>query len=362
MNRRRKRRYKLNCLLVGITVFLIVLIAIGISFIASSCSNREKSGNSTIDVDISSESGEDDKAFSEDDFKELSETGMPFIVYPHTTENTQEFSESFDAKYAVIIDTEENEIVACRSYNSRMYPASLTKVMTLIVAVENIDDLSETVTITDDMIAPMIAVDASRVGFAVGETPTLEQVLYGMILPSGADAALAAAEYVAGSEEAFVILMNEKAEKMGLKSTHFTNVVGLHDENHYSTAEDMALILAYAIQNETCREILSTYQYEIPPTEQNSDGILLTSTLFSRMYGDEMPGVVINGGKTGYTDAAGNCIATFAEANGKTYITVLGEGSTKWYNIYDTLSAYSVYCAGGEEYIPPAMREDNNIN
>lgn len=357
MNKRRKRRLKLNYLRVGIAVFLIVLIIIGISLMFSSCNESEDDDSSIVDTAVSSVLSEPLESTSADEPEELSETDVPFVVYPEKTDDTELFSSDFDAKYAVIIDTETNEIVAYRNYNARMYPASLTKVMTLIVAVENIDDLSDTVMITEDMIAPMINVDASRAGFAVGETPTLEQVLYGMILPSGADASLAAAEYVAGSEEAFVELMNRKAEEMGLKNTHFTNVVGLHDERHYSTAEDMALILAYAVQNETCREVLSTYQYEIPPTEQNPEGLLLTSTLFSRMYGDEMPGVVIKGGKTGYTDVSRNCICTFAEANGKTYVMVLGEGTTKWYNIYDTLSAYSVYCVGGEAYISPAMRE-----
>lgn len=354
MNKRRKKRYRLNFFRIGITVFLMVLIIIGVIFIVSSCGGKEN--DEFHDSELLTSEPEINSVMDGEETGELSEAEMPLLIYPHKNEDTEFFSPDFDAKYAVIIDVDENEIVAYRNYNSRMYPASLTKIMTLIVAVENIDDLSDTVTITSEMVDPMIAADASRAGFAVGETPTLEQVLYGIILPSGADASIAASYYVAGSEEAFVELMNEKAEKMGLKNTHFTNSVGLHDIDHYSTAEDMALILSYAIQNETCRKVLSAYQYEIPPTELNPEGITLTSTLFSRMYGDEMPGVVIKGGKTGYTDAALNCIATFAEANGKTYITVLGEGTTKWYSIYDTLSAYSVYCVGGEKYIPPAER------
>ncbi len=235
-----------------------------------------------------------------------------------------------------------------------MYPASLTKVMTLIVAVENIQDFSDTHLISAEMIDPMIEQHASRAGFAAGETPTVEQLLYGMILPSGADASLALAEYVAGSEEAFVALMNEKAEEMGLKNTHFTNVVGLHHEDHYSTAVDMGLILEYAIENETCKKILSEFQYQIPPTEYNPEGILLTSTMFSRMTGTEMPGVTIKGGKTGFTDEAGQCLMNFAEVNGKTYIMVLSGGTSRWQIVYNNLSAYSVYCAGGEAYVPPA--------
>lgn len=116
-----------------------------------------------------------------------------------------------------------------------------------------------------------------------------------MILTSGADAALAAAEYVAGSEEAFVRLMNEKAEEFGLEGTHFTNVVGLHDKEHYSTATDMALILKYAIQNETCRKIFLPMSTKSLP--QNTEGLTFYEQILSRMYGDEMPGVTIKGGK-----------------------------------------------------------------
>ena len=228
--------------------------------------------------------------------------------------------------------------------------------MTLIVAAENIDDLSATIKITHEMVAPYITLDASRAGFEPDENPTLKDVLYGMILCSGADASLAAAEYVAGSEEEFVKLMNAKCDEIGLKHTHFTNVVGLHDKNNYSTAEDIAVLLEYAVQNKTCREILSAVEYKVPPTKQNPEGLIFDSTLFSRMYGDEMPGVKILGGKTGFTDESGNCIATFAEVNGKTYILVLCGGTTNWNNVYNTLSAYSEYCAGGKAYVPPDER------
>ena len=351
MSKRKKKKLRVNYFRVGMTVFLLVLIIIGIIFITSSCS--ESSGDEPIQTgaDFSSVSATEEA--SEEPTAELTEAAVPDVIYPEITGETDLFPADFDAKYGILIDADSNEIVAYRNYNTRMFPASLTKVMTLIVAVENIEDLSDTVLITADMIDPMIQQDASCAGFAAGETPTLEQVLYGIILPSGADASLAAADYVSGSEAAFVELMNQKAQEMGLKNTHFTNVVGLHDENHYSTAEDMALIMKYAIQNETCRKVLSTYQYQIPPTEYNPDGILLTSTMFSRMEGTEMPGVVIEGGKTGYTDQAGQCLANFAEANGKTYIMVLAGGTSLWQTTYDNLSCYSIFCVGGERYIPP---------
>lgn len=371
MSKRKKKKVKIHYFRIGMAVFLLFLIIFGIVLIISSCSDKSKSDTKNFDYNTTAASesntvpsqmittGESDfirAGLSDisDYASELAENTMPSVIYPNKTDDTVNFPLDFDAKYGILIDTETNEIVASRNYNVQMSPASLTKIMTLIVAVENITDLSDTITITADMVDPMIEQEASRAGFAAGETPTLEQVLYGVILPSGADASIAAATYVAGSEEAFVEMMNAKAKEMGLKNTHFTNCVGLHDPRHYSSAEDMALILEYAIQNETCKKFLSTYQYEIPPTEYNPEGLLLTSTVFSRMDGTEMPNVVVKGGKTGYTDEAGQCLATFAEVYGKTYILVYAGGTSRWKMIYDTLSGYSILCAGGEAYIPPA--------
>lgn len=353
MNKRRKHRYKIHYFRIGIAVLLLVLIIIGFSFLCSSCKKHIENSAVQTGNSAAATTAAPTEEISVEPTTEVTETAVPIVVYPDLASDSIEFDEETDTKYAVLIDTEANEIIAQKNYNTRMYPASLTKVMTLIVAVENAKSLSDTVTITADMIDPMINLHASRAGFVAGETPTVEQILYGTILPSGADAALAAAVYVAGSEEAFVAMMNQKAQEMGLKNTHFTNVVGLHDENHYSTAEDMALILEYAIRNETCRKILSTYQHQIPATEYNPEGLLLTSTLFSRMEGTEMPGVTVCGGKTGFTDEAGQCLETFAEINGKTYILVFAGGISKWQAVYLTLSTYSVCCAGGEAYVPP---------
>ncbi|MDE5582499.1 MAG: serine hydrolase [Ruminococcus sp.] len=278
------------------------------------------------------------------------------VVRPVKTEDSQRFPNEYDADFAVLINADRNEVVAYKNANSKMYPASLTKIMTLIIAVENIEDLNDRVKITDDMVFPMIELDASRAGFLPDETPKLRDVLYGLVLCSGADSAMAVSEYVAGSEEAFVEMMNAKAEELGLDGTHFANAVGLHDKENYSTVTDMALILEYAIQNDICRKIISAYEYKVPPTEQNPEGLTFTSNFFSRMYGDEMPDVTIKGGKTGYTDKSGNCIESYAEINGETYILVLCKCSNKWNAIYDTLSLYSVYGAGGEKYISSSSK------
>ncbi len=276
------------------------------------------------------------------------------MEYPVLSPNSKILSdEEITSKHAILIDTSNNEIIAYKDYSTRMYPASLTKIMTLIVAVENTENFDETELITSEMIEPMIEQDATRAGFAAGETPTITDLLYGLILPSGADASIALANHISGSESAFVELMNKKCQELGLKDTHFTNCVGLHNPEHYSTVQDMAIILQYAMQNDICRQVLTTYEYFIEPTEYNPEGLTLTSTMFQRMSGDEMEGVTVKGGKTGYTDEAGQCLASFAEINGKEYVMVLANNISRWYVVYDTLSAYSVYVYGGSSYIPP---------
>ena len=358
MNKRRKQRRNANLLKAGTAVFLLVLI-FGGAFAARCWWKRD--GRTVPAVSVSSctacEATGEVPVFTVTTTEQSEEAAVPFVVFPEKTDKSVKFKKEYDAKNAILINVDDNEVVAYRDEHIQLYPASLTKIMTLIVAVENIDDLSAAIPITYEMVAPYIALDASRAGFEPDETPTAKDVLYGMILCSGADASLAAAEYVAGSEAAFVELMNSKCDEIGLKHTHFTNVVGLHDKNNYSTAKDIAVLLEYAIKNDTCREILSAVEYKVPPTEQNPEGLTFSTTLFSRMYGDEMPGVRVLGGKTGFIDEAGNCMASFAEVNGKTYILVLCGGTTSWNNVYNTLSAYSEYCAGGKPYIPSDEKE-----
>ncbi|MGN0613816.1 MAG: D-alanyl-D-alanine carboxypeptidase family protein [Porcipelethomonas sp.] len=265
------------------------------------------------------------------------------IAYPTGIETAKKFDDTIASKYCVLLDIENNTVIAQRDAEKKMYPASMTKIMTLIVAVENMQSPDDTFTMTKEILAPLYAADASLAGFQENEVITVKDMLYGAILPSGADATAGLAEIIAGSEENFVKLMNEKAEQLGLHNTHFTNTSGLHNNNHYSTALDMAVILNYAIENDLCREILSTYQYTTSKTKQHPNGILLESTLFGRMYGDEVEGVQIEGGKTGYTDQAQHTMASFAEKDGKEYIAVVAHGGDRWGSVYDTFDIYEKY-------------------
>lgn len=146
----------------------------------------------------------------------------------------------------------------------------MTKVLTLLVAVEHVSNLSDTFTITREITDYSYSHDCSAVGFDENETVTVKDLLYGTILPSGGDAAAGLACYVSGSLDGFVELMNQKLQELGLSgSAHFTNCVGLYDDNHYCTLYDLAVIMEAAMDNELCREILNARTYVTSSTEQH---------------------------------------------------------------------------------------------
>ena len=168
------------------------------------------------------------------------------------TANTIRLGEEFPSVYAVLIDLDTHEVLAEKAAETVIYPASMTKILTVLVAAEAIDeaDLDDTFTITREITDYCYVNGCSVVGLMVDETVTVRELFYGTILPSGADAAVGLATYVAGSQEAFVAMMNQKLEELGLSDTaHFTNCVGLFDEAHACTVTDMAAILEAAIEN-----------------------------------------------------------------------------------------------------------------
>lgn len=264
------------------------------------------------------------------------------------TENTAEMPESVGSGYAVLVDLVDGTVVAGRDYDTEMNPASMTKILTLLVAVENINlkKLDEdTFEITQDITDYVYTNQMSQVGWNIGDTPTIRSLLYGTILPSGADAALALAEYTAGSQEEFVDMMNKKLEELGISDTaHFTNVVGAYDEDHYCTALDMATILRAAIDNETCREVLSCRYYEVPPSGgEESPSIDISNWFLRRIEDKDTHGTVVCG-KTGYVSEAGFCAASYQESDdGGHYICVTADGAGTWPCIYDHVEIYSTF-------------------
>lgn len=309
----------------------LILVVLGVIFFSVRGCSKEKPQN-RIKQNIVTEQKKENEAKSQ-------------ITVFKTNDNTASIPQSNDAKTGVIIRLSDKMIVANRGMHDRIYPASTLKIMTLLTAVEHITDLDDTFTMTYEITDPLYVAEASVAGFLNNEVVTLRDLLYGMILPSGADGAMGLAIKIAGSEKAFVKLMNQKAKDLGLENTHFTNVSGLYDKDNYSSSYDIAVILYTAMQNEICRKILSTYQYTTEKTPQNPDGILLSSTLFTHMYGTEPETATILGGKTGYVNEAGYCVASFGKANDseEEYIVITMGNSSKWPAFYGQIDLYKEF-------------------
>lgn len=246
--------------------------------------------------------------------------------------------------YGVLADNNSGKIIWEKNSAVKAYPASLTKMMTAIIVLENTKDLSAAVTLTNKIFAAVYASHASVAGFTAGETATVTDLLYGLMLCSGGEAALGLASYVAGSEENFVALMNEKVQKLDLTNTHFTNVTGLQNGDHYSTAADMEAILAYGLENDTFRQIFTADSYTAV-TDKHPDGLQMESTLYAEYDDLSYAGGKILGGKTGYTSAAGLCLASLANVNGRELIFVTigadGNHASEAYHLEDALHMYS---------------------
>lgn len=286
------------------------------------------------------ETGEDAAGTAADGGPEDSE--QPYSA--EATDSTVQLGEEIVSSNAVVIDLSSDTILAQKAAKTRISPASMTKVLTVLVAAEHVQDLNDTFTITIDITDYSYVHDCSNTGFAVDETVTVKDLFYGTVLPSGADAAVGLATYVAGSQEAFVELMNEKLEELGLSDTaHFTNCVGLYDENHYCTVYDMAVILKAAVDNELCREVLSAHTYTTTATAEHPEGITISNWFLRRIEDKDTGGEVVCG-KTGYVVQSGNCAASYAESgSGKGYLCVTADATSGWKCIYDHVALYKEY-------------------
>ena len=245
---------------------------------------------------------------------------------------------------AVLMDADSGEVLAAKNADASIYPASMTKVMTALLVLEATPDLDTPVTLPGEIFTALQTEKASMAGFLPGETATVRDLLYGALLPSGAECCEALAREVSGSEEAFVELMNQKAAELAMRSTHFCNPTGLHDPEHVSTVRDMARLLRAAMQNETFRAILSAGRYAVPATNLHPEGFTMTSTFWAELGDVSLRRGQFLGGKTGYTSAAGLCLASAAQVKGKRYILVTagakGNHGTEPYHIEDAVRVY----------------------
>lgn len=261
------------------------------------------------------------------------------------TSQTRQVGDEILSEYAIFIDRDSQEVLAEKGGFTVINPASMTKILTVLVAAEHIkeEDLDDTIIMTPEITDYGYIHKCSAAGFVKGEEVSVRDLFYGTILPSGADAAVGLAVYVAGDQDSFVELMNEKLKELGLSDTaHFTNCVGVYDEDHYCSAYDMAMILEAALDNELCREILSTRIHTIPEKEEHPDGLEMSNWFLRRIEDKEYGGKVL-GGKTGYVEQSGSCAASFGENAGNNYICVTVKAGSPFQCVNDHALLYNEY-------------------
>ena len=255
--------------------------------------------------------------------------------------------------YVYLIDADSGQVILDIGSEERMYPASMTKVMTSIIAIEQIPNPEDvTIEFTKEMMEGLVEAQANRAGFVVGDKPTALDHIYGDLLPSGADCSRALAFYIAGDEESFVELMNKKAKALGMNDTHFVNTSGLHEDDHYTTCRDMAKLYLYCMKNKTFMDIIQTQVHQSVPVAHYRNGLGMTN--FVLMYVNQenpkydqnymIPGFV--GGKSGYTIEGQYTLVSNAVINGRNLVLVNAHGYNEPHypaSIEDAATIYNWY-------------------
>ena len=234
----------------------------------------------------------------------------------------------------------QQKVFYSEQIHDRLFPASTTKILTLYLALKY-GTLSDIVTVSDNAVA--VPSDSSVAGLRSGEQLTLEDLLYGLMLPSGNDSAVAIAEHISGSVDAFVELMNKEANALGATNSHFVNPHGFHDENHYTTAYDLYLIFNQGILNQKFIDIISSATYTTDIKEPDGSTRSVTwkqSNLFVNGTRTAPENVTVIGGKTGTTDEAGACLVLYEQdSQSRPYISIVmgAESKNALYNTMDSL-------------------------
>lgn len=356
--RSRTSRKSSQASIAGIIFLFAILIAIVAACMLLSAGNRSNTDNNfpsepNADTSSSIDSTDNTGANTEKDAIVTSGTVLPAIspVY--------DIPEQFNSEAALCIRRSDGEAIISLNADEKIYPASIVKVMTVIVALEMIDDLEETVTLPTAMFAELLAQNASVAGFVEGEVVKASDLVYAAMLPSGADGSIGLAYIVSGSESAFAKLMNDKAAELGMTSTHFANATGLHSEDTYSTARDLVTLFDYALKNDKFREIISHSSYTTEKTNKHSSGLTMSSTVYAAFKSVTDDYSYIIGGKTGYTPEAGQTLVTCASINGEEYILVtLGAGNGAQKPKYNAMDAVSIYSMIAEQTAPVSKETD----
>lgn len=294
-----------------------------------------------LDV-IVSENEEEGVLYASVEQPEIIEFTNAFTLYVEEMLTTLFNSIGFrmSSEYALLINLTTGEILFDHRADVRTYPASVTKIMTVLIGLEQ-GEMEETVTVNADFNQLFIA-QASQSGFVYGETRTYSEILHAIMLESGGEATEALANHVAGSYEAFVELMNLKARQLGMNDTHFVTATGLHDDFHVTTANDIAILLKYALDIPEFREMFTRESYELETPNSITD--TLQSTLFRFALTTEFEGGEILGGRTGFTTPAGLCLASLATNGDEEFILItFGASVTDEHRIAHILDALMIY-------------------
>ena len=240
-----------------------------------------------------------------------------FIILILIPLNVKAIELNISSKNAILYNYDSNEIIYEKYSEEKVQIASLTKIMTALITLENINDLDKQIIITKEDLQGIAEENLVTAGFTVGEVVTYRDLLYGLLLPSGADAAKAIARNTAESEEKFIELMNNKVKELNLKNTHFSNVIGLDDENNYSSAKDLLTIFKEALKNKEFNKIIKTKEYKTTDSK-----LTFKSTIQRNAKTFKIDVPYILGGKTGTTSNAGLCLATIAKDKNINYILI----------------------------------------
>lgn len=251
-------------------------------------------------------------------------------------------AQELNSKYAVLYNLNEKEPLINIKKDEKTSVASLTKIMTVYTAIKHIRDFDEKITIRNSMFEGLKEQNAYVVGLKENQVVSYDDLLYATLLASGADSTRALVISIATSEEKFVELMNNEAQKLNLKSTHFTNAIGLDNDSHYSTVAEIATILKTAYKNEKFKEIFATNEYTIKNTNIKVKNSMKNAAQYYNLNVDN-----IVGAKTGYTDKAGRCLATIAydTINDIEYLLVTTNAKTIKEPILDAINIYEYYFA-----------------
>lgn len=434
----KKRALRLKLYKAGVLTVVILVSGAFVAFRYHEGESGKKSEASALRQDAASEAsgsmrqGRAEEAIEKVEEKSEKEKSADAALFfqgyqPKVTEQTQtipEEDENMTSEYAILVNLDNGEVVAQKNAQTRMYPASMTKILTLLTAAEQIQNPNGSFTIDQSITDYVFSHGCSAVNWGLNETVSVSDLMHGTIMPSGADAALALSLYAvqsrqhpesiqdftayaggsqaeagsvrSGGSEAsgeitasgenaasgknttsgentasgenmtssenassrvpfqkvtdtdemktFVSLMNEKVKELGLSNdTHFTNVIGVYDDENYCTAQSMAMIMKAAMENKICRDVMSAHRYQTQPTPEHPDGLDLSNLFLRRIEDKEMPGEVICA-KTGFVNESGSCAASYFISNtGRHYICVTGNAHSSWRCIYDHVTIYNRY-------------------